>query len=192
MKKIINILAKGDGWEKIKEITDKPVEERGLIYGVNDAFLRTPEVDVTFHMHDLDVFSKDKETASSTKLCIQRAKNKPEMRFISIKKFSKIPHCEEYPLQEIIEYFKLPIAYITSGIEYMIAYALMEGVDVLNYFGCNMTVKQEYIEQKPGMEFWTGMAMGMGVEVNLQLEKTSLLKTKDGLLYGYNIRQFKP
>lgn len=194
---IAHILGKGHGWEKIKDILDELKEARGVIYGVNDAFLRTPEVDVTVHCHDLAKFLAKKDTHSSTKLTIKRANDNPEMEFISIYPYHKIKTCKEFPIVEVSKFFNLPVAYYTSGIEYMIAYAMwraeQEGQPLkeMNYYGCNMTVKDEYKEQKPGMEFWTGMAMGRGVKVNFQLYNTSLLKTKDGLLYGYNIRQFR-
>jgi len=51
MSKHVYILGKGDGWDKIKE-----APKGSVIYGVNDACLRTPEVTHTFHMHDLKDF----------------------------------------------------------------------------------------------------------------------------------------
>lgn len=195
--KIAHILGKGDGHKEINEIIKEPISTRGVIYGVNDAFLRTPEVDITIHMHDLAKLFKQENTASSTRLCITRANKDPKKEFISINKYHKIPHCQEYPLEEICNYYKLPLTYFTSGIEYIIAYsawrAEQEGskLEDMYYYGCNMTVKQEYIEQIPGMHFWTGMMMGKGINVYFQHKYTSLLKTKDGSLYGYNIRQYR-
>jgi hypothetical protein len=184
-EKVVNILGKGDGWDKISEAKE------GVIYGCNDSFLRTPEVSVTFHMHDLNKFANAKNTASSTKLTALNANKRPDMEFYSIYKWPNIPHCKEYPLDEIINYFDLPIPYFTSTIEYMIAFALWRGCEIMNLYGCNMTVKQEYVEQKPGMEFWIGMAMGRGCKVNLQHEYTSLLKTRNSELYGYNMKQWR-
>jgi len=182
--RIVHILGKGEGWHAIKD-----VPKGSNIYGINDAFLRTPEVTKTFHMHDLEIFLKKPSTHSSTNLCIQHANEKPEMDFYSLYAWNKIPHCKEYPLNEITERFHT--SYFTSSIEYAIAYALWEGVDELYLHGINMTVKQEYIDQKPGVEFWIGVAKGMGVKVHTQDEYTSLLKSRNGLLYGYNIRQWK-
>ena len=186
MPMIIHILGKGDGWEEIKN-----VPSGSIIYGCNDAFLRTPEVTHTFHMHDLDKFLKDEKTASSTRLCILRANKNPGMEFYSIKEFDSIPHLKEYPLDEIIEHFKLPVAYFTSGPDYMIAYAVYAGATELNYYGLNMSVHEEWYYQKPGVEFWTGIAMGRGITVNIQYENTSLFKTRNSEIYGYNIRQWR-
>lgn len=181
---VIYILGKGDGWEDIK---DAP--KGSVIFGTNDCFLRTPEVTHTFHMHDLNAFLENQDTHSSTKLCVEYAKERPDMPFFTVKEFKQMPSAKLYPLKEIIDHFK--VCYFTSTIEYMIAYALWKGCNELKYRGVNMTVKNEYIEQKPGMEFWTGMAMGMGVKVELQHPHTSLLKTKNGLLYGYLINQWR-
>ena len=181
---IVNILGKGTGW---KEIENAP---EGFIYGCNDAFLRTPEVTHAFHMHNMDDFGKAEKTASSTRLCKTYANEmRPDMRFITLEHWSEIPSSEAYPLDEIIE--KFGVCYFTSTIDYMIAYALNEGAKEINLYGINMSVKSEYAYEKPGAEFWIGMAMGMGVKVNLQTEHTSLMKSRDGLLYGYLTPQFK-
>jgi hypothetical protein len=181
MARIVNILGKGDGWEGIENA------KHGEIYGINDAFLRTPQVTKTFHMHDLEQFLKDPKTNSSTRLCIEHANAHPEMEFYTTYEWPRIPHSKAFPLEEVSDKFKTN--YFASTIEYAMAYALWAGCDVLNLYGINMTVKQEYIDQKPGCEFWVGVAKGMGVEVNLQYEHTSLLKTRNGLLYGYNVKQ---
>jgi hypothetical protein len=182
--RIVHVLGKGEGWEAVKKLP-----KGSEIYGINDAFLRTPEVTKTFHMHDLEEFLKKPSSHSSTNLCIQHANANPDMEFFTLYEWKRIPHSKEFPLDEISQKFKTN--YFTSTIEYAIAYALWEGVDVINLLGINMTVKQEYIDQKPGCEFWMGIAKGMGVEVRTQEEHTSLLKTRNGLLYGYNIRQYK-
>ena len=183
--KTVSLLGKGDGWDDVENAPD------GHIYGVNDAFLRTPEVTHTFHMHDLEKFFAAEGTASSTKLCILKANERKEMPFFTIGNYPPIPHAQPYPLEEVIDFFKLPFVYFSSGPEYMIAYALYQGAQELNYYGLNMTIRQEFKEQKPGMDFWTGIAIGMGVKVNLQWDVTSLLKTRNGELYGYNIKQWR-
>jgi hypothetical protein len=179
---VINILGKGEGWD---EIPDKP---EGLVYGCNDAVLRTP-CDTTFHMHDLEVFANQPGTASSTRLFVDYANKHPEHEIYTVKPFALIPHAKEYPLQEIVEYFH--VCYFTSTIEFMIAYAIWKQPTVLNFYGVNMTVKLEYMEQKPGVEFWLGQAMGRGIECNLQWDVSSLLKSRDSKLYGYLINQWR-
>lgn len=180
----VHILGKGDGWDEIKN-----VPKGSVVFGCNDAFLRTPEVTHAFHMHDLKAFYEQEKTHSSTKLCMEYAKDHPDLKIYTTKAWKRFPQAEEYPLHEIVEHFKT--CYFTSSIEYMIAYALWKGVKTLKFYGCNMTVKFEYEIQKAGMEYWIGVARGMGVNIQLQPKYTSLLKSRSGLLYGYNIKQWK-
>lgn len=180
---IVNILGKGDGWNEL------PENPEGLVYGVNDAFIRNPRVTHTFHMHDLNEWEKREGAESSTKLVAEHAKDRPDMEFFTVKPYKKIPNAKVYPLEEIVEHFGTN--YFTNGISYMIAYALWKGATQLNLYGVNMTVKEEYIAQKPNVEYWIGRAQGMGVKVNFQWRYTSLLKSKDGLIYGWFIDQWK-
>jgi len=187
MEKTVYILGKGDGWDAIEE-----APKDSIIYGVNDACLRTPEVTHTFHMHDLYEYGKAKVTESSTRLLKRHCELHPEMELYSIKHYKDFPNCKIYPLDEVLEYFNLPIPYFTSGPEYMIAYAIMkENPDVLALHGLNMSVGKEYIDQKPGVEFWIGLALGKGIKVLLQHEHTSIMKTRDSKLYGYFMKQWR-
>lgn len=179
---IVNILGKGDGW---RELPEKP---EGVVYGVNDAFLRQ-RCDVSFHMHDLNVWEKREGSESSTKLIVEHIKDYPDMEFYTVKPYAKIPQAKIYPLEEIIDHFGTN--YFTNGISYIIAYALWKGATKINLYGVNMTVSEEYIEQKPNVEYWLGRAQGGGVEVSFQWQYTSLLKAKDGLLYGYFMSQWR-
>jgi hypothetical protein len=185
MPKTVYLLGKGDGWDEIKE-----APKGSIIYGVNDACLRSPEVTHTFHMHDLRDLKKAKMTESSTKLLANHCLEHPEMPFYTVKHCKEYPNALLYPIEEVIDYFKLPVPYFTSGPEYMIAWAIKEGFEEINFYGLNMTVSKEYIDQKPGMEFWIGIALGKGIKINLQHKQTSLLKTRDGLLYGYFMKQW--
>ena len=180
---IVNILGKGNGWN---ELPEKP---EGEVYGVNDAFIRSPRVTTTFHMHDLNEWETRKGSESSTKLVAEHVKDRPDMEFITVKPYDKIPQAQVYPLDEIVKHFKS--TYFTNGISYMIAYALWKGATKINLYGVNMTVLEEYKNQKPNVEYWIGRAQGMGVEVSFQWRYTSLMKSKDGLMYGYFFDQYK-
>jgi len=47
----------------------------------------------------------------------------------------------------------------------------------------------EYAYQKAGVEFWIGQAMGRGIKVINHSPISTILKTRDGLLYGYGTKQ---
>jgi len=55
-----------------------------------------------------------------------------------------------------------------------------------------MVLKKEYQEQKPSLEFWIGMSMGLGKKVRINDGQHGVtLKTFNKKLYGYDIDQFK-
>mgnify|MGYP001619905490 CR=1 FL=1 len=71
----------------------------------------------------------------------------------------------------------------------MIAYALMQGAEEIHIFGVNQAGAHEYLEEKGGVEYWIGVAVGRGVKVTINGEHSQLLKHKGryggGVLYGY-------
>jgi hypothetical protein len=186
MQDTVYIVAKGDGWDAIEE-----VPKGSIIYGVNDACLRTPEITHTFHMHDLYEYGRNRVTESSTRLLKRHVEQYPDMELYSLKEYRDFPSSKVYPLEEVVEFFNLPAPYFTSGPEYAIAYAIMKGFKHIYYLGLNMSVGKEYIDQKPGCEFWTGIAIGRGCKVYIQHEYSSLLKSRDSNLYGYFTKQWR-
>ena len=92
-----------------------------------------------------------------------------------------------YPLQAVIDRFG--VDYFTSTVDYAIALALYEGFTEIEFYGINMVYESEYEYQKPGAEYWIGRAQGMGVNTIIHGEHSSILKTRDGLLYGYGTPQ---
>jgi hypothetical protein len=51
------------------------------------------------------------------------------------------------------------------------------------------TTIDQYLKQKPAVDYWIGVADGMGVELNICNEESELCKTYDGNAYGYKISQ---
>lgn len=85
----------------------------------------------------------------------------------------RIPTSLLYPLDAVTERFGTPnidgikFPYLTSTMAYMLAQALLEGVDEIRLAGIEMVIGTEYVHQKPCLEFYLGMAIGMGVKVVL-------------------------
>lgn len=102
---------------------------------------------------------------------------------------SGIPYIElaNYPLKEIIECFDTD--YFTNTVDYALALSIYRGFTQIDLYGVNMAWGSEYFYQKPGVEYWVGRAQGQGIKVNVHGERSTILKTKDGLLYGYGIKQ---
>ena len=95
------------------------------------------------------------------------------------------PNASVYPLESVLEAFS--DGYFTNSISYMIALALLEGVDEIGLWGIDMALSgdglaDEYGLQRPSVEFYLGIACGRGITVHLPPE-TTLLKARK--LYGF-------
>ena len=89
---------------------------------------------------------------------------------------------EIYPINEILSRFKT--RFFSNTICYMIAYALYHGYEKIWFFGMDMMPRTCYLQEKGGVEFWMGVALGMGVEV-INTESSATGKTWNGRMYGY-------
>jgi hypothetical protein len=96
-----------------------------------------------------------------------------------------IPYVDltNYPIKEVVSYFG--VDYFTNTVDYALALAIYEGFTEIDLYGVNMAWESEYEFEKPGVEFWTGQAMGRGIKVTVFGRESTILKTRDGLLYGY-------
>jgi hypothetical protein len=92
-----------------------------------------------------------------------------------------------YPLQEVINYFG--VDYFTNTVDFALALAIYEGFTEIDLYGVNMVFGSEYEFEKAGVEYWIGQAMGRGINVHVFGDTSSILKTRDGLLYGYGTPQ---
>lgn len=101
----------------------------------------------------------------------------------------RIPMSRKYPLDGVInKYLKKFLRagqvnkYFTSSPCYAIALALYLGYDRIDLYGVEMETNSEYIYQRDGIGLWIGIALGLGVEVNIP-ERTSMFAAP---LYGYD------
>lgn len=90
----------------------------------------------------------------------------------------RIPTAVKYPLEQITESVGIEDiagikrAYLTSSPAFMIALALHEHlqgdtVDEIRLAGIELSVGTEYFNQRPCMEYYIGLAKGMGIKVSL-------------------------
>jgi hypothetical protein len=89
-----------------------------------------------------------------------------------------IPTSVRYPLGEIGSRWK---SYFTSTVPYMIALALHEGADEIGLLGIYLNTSGEYKAHRPCVEYWIGVADGLGVNVLLP-DGNDLTQAP---LYGY-------
>jgi hypothetical protein len=78
-----------------------------------------------------------------------------------------IPKSEKFPLDQVLERFG--IEYFTSSSPYLIAHALMEGYGRIILWGMyKQNDSLEYLPHVPCINFWVGMAAGMGVHISME------------------------
>lgn len=180
----IAILGTGHGWDLFPMVTDH------TIYALNDyVYVDKYKIkpDVLFIMDVLD--EKPQVVAGIQNLSdvIYRI-NKLKIPLVAPFKYEEIPLSEAFPLKECIKAFGLP--YFNNTIAYMIAYALLKGAKEIDIYGVNQRSSSEYFYEKAGVEYWLGVANGLGVKITIHGDKSELLANKDRLggsmLYGYN------
>ena len=180
----VNILATGGGWELA------PKQSNAMIYCLND-YTKIEKYgvqpDILFMMDLLSEKPSIVAGADNLGETIQRI-NQMRCPFVAPYKYEEIPLSEAFPLEDCVKEFGLP--YFTNTIGYMIAYALLKGAKEIQLFGVNQAGSHEYVEERGGVEYWIGIAMGKGVEVTINGKDSQLLKYKgrynpEGIMYGY-------
>ncbi len=179
----VSILATGTGHELA------PRESNAMIYCLNDYVAIEKygvKPDILFMMDLLDEKPQVVSGIQNLGETISRI-NKMRIPFVGPYKYEEIPLSEAFPLEECVKEFGLP--YFTNTICYMIAYALLKGAKSIELFGVNQAGSFEYSNEKGGVEYWLGIAIGRGVKVTINGKDSQLLKYQgrygNGILYGY-------
>jgi len=182
-KESVIICATGSGWELTPQQSEK------IIYALND-YVNIEKYglkpDVLFIMDVLD--EKPQIVSSITNLgeIVMRI-NKMKVPLIAPFKYEEIPLSEAFPIEECVKVFGMP--YFTNTICYMIAYALLKGAKEIELYGVNQAGSHEYTEERGGVEYWLGVANGLGVKITIHGKDSQLIKYKgrygNNILYGY-------
>lgn len=85
-----------------------------------------------------------------------------------LKKEDDIPLSVAFPMDAVADdigrtCFGTP--YLESSIAYMMALAILEKVDRIGIWGCDLSTGGEYAYQRPNMEYLIGLARGRGIKV---------------------------
>ena len=181
--KKIAICGTGSGWDLL------PVRSNHTVYCLNDfVFMDKYQIrpDILFIMDILDEKPKIVSGIDNLGEVVARI-NKLDVPLIAPYKYAEIPKSEAFPLEEVVARFG--VAYFSNTIAYMIAYALLKGATEIELFGINQAGAHEYTEERPSVEYWIGIAVGMGVKVTINGKDSQLLKHKgrygSNILYGY-------
>lgn len=158
----VSIIGKGNGWEN--------APHEGECWGITQLNLRRPVTRV-IDMNDYSLWGEKEaqEAAQSKAIAFERG-----IPYIDL---------EAYPLEQIQVFFDTD--YFSNTVDYAIALAIYEGYEEINLYGVNMEMDSEYAYEKPGVDFWCGVAKGKGVKMNVHGQRSTIMKTADGFLYGY-------
>ena len=180
----IDILGCGPGWQ------DCP-DGQGEIWGINDLHM-SRKCDVIIDCHHLSRASKGRvqlgrRTMEEVKKHLKVIK-KSGIPCYTTRPIKGIPNAIEYPLKEIKKEFQGD-DYFGSGVDYAIALAIYKGATEIHLWGILMVLRFEYAHQKPSVDHWLGVAIGRGIKVNVHGRGSSILKTRNKKLYGFEIPQ---
>jgi len=93
-----------------------------------------------------------------------------------------IPQSRSYPYVEACEWARGE--YFASTVSYMLAMAVLEGVERIGIWGVDMALQSEqYSGQRGSLEYLIGLARGQGVEVTVPPE-SDLLKILEPYAFG--------
>ena len=177
------IVATGQGWENL------PIQSDHTIMCLND-FVNFEKFGVKpDYLAIMDLLDEKPQVVSGVQNLGETIMkiNKLGCPLIAPYKYAEIPKSEAFPIHQAVKEFGLP--YYTNTICYMIVYALLKGAEEIDIFGVNQAGSHEYLEEKGGVEYWIGVAVGRGVKVTINGKNSQLLKYKGRygaeMLYGY-------
>jgi len=164
--KKVAIIGSAQGWEAA------PYDDPSWsIWGLSRMYHSLPRWDVWFEIHPWDRLCerRDGQTPQVEQMRLraeyQQWLQQDHGRPIFMKQhYPQVPNCVVYPLEQILEVFPGD-PYFTNSVSYMIALALFQGVEQLAIYGVDMATKEEYTDQRSGVEYWVGLARGAGVDV---------------------------
>ena len=176
---IIHIVGKGASWGNAPSVWSREHPDTEEVWGLNNMFLNHKNLDRLFLMHDprqelifedRDFFVKARELTipiyTATKYSVLGDNN------------------EVYPTEEVINAY--PIVYYTNVVCWMLALAILLDPKKIIYHGIDMAIAVEYDNERGAVEFWTGVAIGRGITVDIpQTSKVCTTESKWGVMYGY-------
>lgn len=145
--------------------------------------------DMIFALDDLEHLLTIRRGVFTRQQFIDRI-NKAGVPYFSSQPHPEISLSREYPLKEVMDALKVP--YFANTIAYMIAYAIHQQVTSISLYGVAQMGAHEYVAEKGCVEFWLGMAMGMGIQVSVETPSLLMRNTSE-YPYGYmkTIKQLK-
>lgn len=176
------IIGSAQGWEQAPF-----ADTSWSVWSLSRMYHSVPRWDVWFELHPwerlcerLDGTTKQAETMRLRAEYQQWLSQDHGRPIFMQRAYPQVPGCVPYPLDNILDTF--PQRYFTNSVSYMIALAVLQGVEEVAIYGVDMATKEEYTAQRSGVEYWVGLAQGAGVDVHIP-DASDLCKSR--VLYGF-------
>lgn len=91
-----------------------------------------------------------------------------------------LPNAVPYPREAIVSFFG---EYFTNTVSWMVALAIYQKYQRIGVYGVDMAQDEEYMHQRPSVEYFLGWAKGAGIDLDIPITSDLL---KSPYLYGYN------
>jgi hypothetical protein len=84
----------------------------------------------------------------------------------------KVKSAKTYPLAEVLSLCKgtnsgKAIKLLNCSLVYALGLAIVQGYEVIDIYGVELAHETKYGQQRHAFAFWSGLAMGKGIEVNV-------------------------
>lgn len=134
------------------------------LWGINRCYLKqnagNPPLSRLYFADRLDHMRKA-DTALGDDFC--ESLNALDVPVYALSAYPEIPASRPIPVEILIA---AGMDYFTSTVAYAFAHAIVEGADIIMLHDVALPGSpREYTDQKPCLEFWTGLAMGRGIRV---------------------------
>lgn len=179
MGRKIAIIGKAANSQMLAPFDDKSWE----VWGLSNAYVDVPRWDIWFELHDWEYHRRNNMEHYEW---LMKDHKKPIYAFED--NYHNAPCAKKFPLDQVMTMFgslyngKPKFTYWTNSPSYMMALAILQGVDTIGMWGIDMAMQDEYAYQRPSCELMIGVCLAKGINVVIP-EESSLCKSRR--LYGY-------
>lgn len=170
----------------ISENDLKPYEDEYELWGLNNLYVQFPNTKFSkwFEIHEFSCrnnhFQRRGMSLFGGTEINQYLKdlNALDIPVYVRRKFKRIKKAEPFPFKSIISKYG---KYFGCSFAWMLALAIEQGVDEIGYFGVKLQ-GNEYYYQRPSVEYFTGIAVGLGITIYVHPSSEIL---QGNYIYGY-------
>jgi hypothetical protein len=151
------------------------------IWACNEFHMLGKRLDVLFELHGRrEIEEKERDKVKQEHLNWLRNAKIP---IIMQMHFEDIPNSIPFPKDYIVQKYG---GYFTNTISWQIALAIDLGFKEIHLYGVNMANDEEYASQRPSVEYFIGLARGMGIKIYIP-DQSDICKS--WTLYGFDDEQ---